>query len=85
MRTHPVQVRHCLGFSTADFGSSLAYESAEEKPKHCLTRDFLSALTIRPLREPAVLCAWIYIYMAPVQSVMRSQHRPRLDGERPVR
>ena len=31
------QVRHCLGFCTADFLSSLAYESAEQKPKHCLT------------------------------------------------
>ena len=31
------QVRQCLGFRTADFGSSLAYESAEEKPKHYQT------------------------------------------------
>ena len=29
------QVRQCLGFYTADFWSSLAYESAEQKPKHC--------------------------------------------------
>ena len=27
----------CLGLSTADFLSSLAYESAEQKPKHCQT------------------------------------------------
>ena len=38
------QVRQYLGFGTADFWSSLAYESAEQKPKHCLTWDFLSAL-----------------------------------------
>ena len=31
------QVKQCLGFSTADFLSSLAYESAEQKPEHCLT------------------------------------------------
>ena len=30
------QVRQCLGFSTADVLSLLAYESAEQKPKHCL-------------------------------------------------
>ena len=31
------QVRQCLDFCTADFQSSLACESAEQKPKHCLT------------------------------------------------
>ena len=31
------EVRQCFGFGTADFSSSLAYESAEQKPKHCLT------------------------------------------------
>ena len=40
------QVRQCLGFCTADFGSSLVYESAEQKPKHCLTSDFPSALVM---------------------------------------
>ena len=40
------QVRQCLDFCLADFLSSMAYESAERKPKHCLTRDFLSALLI---------------------------------------
>ena len=39
------QVRKCLGFFTADYLSSLVYESAEQKPKHCPTWDFLSALT----------------------------------------
>ena len=34
-------VKQCLGFCTADFWSSLAYESAEQKPKHCLTPGFL--------------------------------------------
>ena len=29
--------RHCLCFCTTDCWSSLAYESAEQKPKHCLT------------------------------------------------
>ena len=38
------QVRQCLGFCAADFLSLLTYESAEEKPKHCQTWDFLSAL-----------------------------------------
>ena len=36
----------CLGFSTADFWSKLAYESAKQKPKHCLNCDFLSPLTM---------------------------------------
>ena len=31
------KVGQCLGFCTADFWSSLAYESAEQKLKHCLT------------------------------------------------
>ena len=31
------QVRQCLGFCSADFWSSLAYKSAQQKPKHCLT------------------------------------------------
>ena len=31
------KVRQCLGLCTADFWSLLAYESAEQKPKHCLT------------------------------------------------
>ena len=35
------QARQCLGFFTAYFWSSLAYESAEQKPKHCLTPRFL--------------------------------------------
>ena len=34
-------VRQCLGFCTAVFLSSLAYESADKKPKHCLTPGFL--------------------------------------------
>ena len=37
-------VRQFLGFCTADFLSSLAYESAEQKPKHCLTPGFLIPL-----------------------------------------
>ena len=31
------QVWQCLGFCTADFWSSLASESAAQKPKYCLT------------------------------------------------
>ena len=31
------QVRQCLGFSTADFLSLLAYESGDTKPEHYLT------------------------------------------------
>ena len=31
------QVRQCLGRCTAAFWSLLVYESAEQKPKHCLT------------------------------------------------
>ena len=38
------QVRQYLNFCTTDFWSSVAYASAEHKPKHCLTRDFLSDL-----------------------------------------
>ena len=39
-------VRQCLGFCTADFWSSLAYESAVQKPKHCLTPGFLIPLVV---------------------------------------
>jgi len=51
------QVRQCLDFWTADFWSLLAYELAEQKPKHCLTGDFLSALdiTMSPSRKNAAL------------------------------
>ena len=40
-------VRQCLGFSTSEFWSSSAYESAEQKPKHCLTTGFLIPLKMR--------------------------------------
>ena len=43
------QVRKCLGFCTADFGSSLAYESAKQKPKHCLISRFLMPLPMNQL------------------------------------
>ena len=39
-----------LGFCIADFWSSLAYESAEEKLKHCLSPGFLIPLVIRSCR-----------------------------------
>ena len=39
-------VGKCLGFCTTDLWSSLAYESAEQKPKHCLTPGFLIPLII---------------------------------------
>ena len=38
--------RQCLGFCTVDFWSSLAYESAEQKPKHSLTPGFLIPLLV---------------------------------------
>ena len=38
------QVKQCLSFCTADFWSLLAYESAVQNPKHCLTCDFHLAL-----------------------------------------
>ena len=41
------QVRQCLCFCTADFCISFAYKSAEQKRKHCLTWDFLSAPHIK--------------------------------------
>ena len=41
------QVRQCLGFCTADFWSWLVYESAVQKPKHCLTCSFLHRLLKR--------------------------------------
>ena len=37
-------VKQCLGFCAADFWTSLAYKSAEQKPKHCLTPGFLIPL-----------------------------------------
>ena len=39
-------VRQCLDFFTADFLSSIAYESAEQKPRHCPTTGFLIPLCI---------------------------------------
>ena len=46
------QVRQSLGFCAADFWSSLAYESAEQKPKHCLTPGFLIPLSdVKPGAE----------------------------------
>ena len=44
-------VRQCLGFCPADFWSSLAYESDEQKPKHCLTPGFLIPLVIYHLSQ----------------------------------
>ena len=41
-------VGQCLGFCTADLWSSLAYESAEQKPKHCLNPGFLIPLVTMP-------------------------------------
>ena len=45
------QVRQCLGLCTADFMSLFAYESAVQKPKHCRTWDFLSALLRKQKEE----------------------------------
>ena len=45
------QVRQCLGFCTSDLWSSSAYESAEQKPKHFITWDFLSALIISSIKR----------------------------------
>ena len=39
-------MKQYLSFNTADFWSSLSYKLAEQKPKLCLTWDFLSALVI---------------------------------------
>ena len=52
------QVRQCLGFCTPDFWSLFAYESAEEKPKHCLTWDFLSALLMSYLVSSVFGAEW---------------------------
>ena len=49
------QARQCFGFCTAVFRISLAYESAELKPKYCLTWDFLSALTM--IVQPPLICS----------------------------
>ena len=43
---HQTDRKSQVRLSLADFLSSLAYESAVEKPKYCLTWDFLSALEI---------------------------------------
>ena len=48
------RVKQCLGFCTADFWSLLTYESAEQKRKHCLTLDFLSALVLPEKRQLTV-------------------------------
>ena len=52
------QVRQCLDFCTPDFWSLFAYESAEEKPKHCLTWDFLSALLMSYLVSSVSGAEW---------------------------
>jgi len=44
------QVRQCLDFCTAYFQSSLACESAGQKPKHCLTWDF---------SQPLLMAGWL--------------------------
>ena len=48
-------VRQCLGFCTAEFWSSLAYESAEQKPKHCLTPGFLMPLVMKNSQASGLL------------------------------
>ena len=45
-------VRQCLGFCIADFWSSLAYKSAEQKPKHRLTPGFLILCSRSRSRRP---------------------------------
>ena len=50
-----LELRQCLGFCAAtDFLSSLAYESAEQKPKHCLTPGFMIPLARFPPRARAL-------------------------------
>ena len=44
-------VRQSLGLCTADFWSSLAYESVEQKPKHSLTPGFLIPLLMSELTQ----------------------------------
>ena len=49
-----------FGFCTADFWSSFAYESAEQKPKHCLTPGFLIPLKMIVLIKPVIVhCVYI--------------------------
>ena len=49
------QVRQCLGFCTSDFRSLLVYESAVNKPKHCLTCSFLHPL---PMTDELSFSEW---------------------------
>ena len=53
------RVRECLGFGTTDFWFSLAYESAEQKPKHWLTWDFSSALSTSVLSALFPIPTWL--------------------------
>ena len=41
------QVSQCLGFCSADSNANEDQKSVVQRPKHCLTWDFLSSLTIR--------------------------------------
>ena len=50
-----------MGFCTTDFLFSLAYESAEQKPKHCLTWGFPSGLFMNYIRHGA--------YQMPLQQI----------------
>ena len=86
------QVSQFLGFCTADFWPSYANESAEQKPKHFLTWDFISALLFtqegeRPWflidssprsRMASCHCApLIWISLVVVETQMESQSRAK--------
>ena len=58
-----------LGFCTADFWPALAYESAKQKPKHCLTWDFLSALIIVLLIFAKICWKYFVTKMSSTQSI----------------
>ena len=49
-------VGQCLGFCTADLWSSLAYESAKQKPKHCINPGFLIPLVSINIQQFPVQC-----------------------------
>ena len=67
------QVRKCLGFCIADFLSLLAYESADQNPKYCLTWDFLSA-------SCSANRAFWQIYLAGFHYIIPLHHRCQIEN-----
>ena len=70
------QIRQCLGFCTAEFWPLLVYESAVQKPKHCLTWDFSLPLVITNVGQPCQVTI-VTLYLI-------TKQRTRVQSMKPV-